>query len=226
MFTERGLTPYFICFLAMWSSVILIVKRLKLGMQQKTIAIAILPETEDFTLSVSTVDQLFERIGMVVDSPSHFVLFRRIHIALSNLRNLGRVTDVDAMLKSQAEHDESTMETSYSIIRGFVWAIPVLGFIGTVIGLSQAIGGFGEVVGNGGDINDITSSLSVVTAGLSTAFETTLLALVFALIIQLAMTFLKKSEEEFLDDCEEYCQKHIVNRLRIMPFEQEVHESA
>ena len=38
------------------------------------------------------------------------------------------------------------METSYSVINAFVWAIPVLGFIGTVLGLSQAIGQFGGVL--------------------------------------------------------------------------------
>lgn len=38
------------------------------------------------------------------------------------------------------------METSYALVQGFVWAIPVLGFIGTVVGLSQAIGGFTAVL--------------------------------------------------------------------------------
>ena len=31
------------------------------------------------------------------------------------------------------------MDTSYLMLSGFVWAIPVLGFIGTVLGLSDAI---------------------------------------------------------------------------------------
>ena len=113
------------------------------------------------------------------------------------------------------------METSYSLLRGFIWAIPVLGFIGTVLGLSQAIGGFGEVLGTNNDMSQITSSLKIVTSGLATAFETTLEALVAALAIQLLFTFLKKHEEEFLDDCAEYCHRHVVNRLRIMPYQQE-----
>jgi hypothetical protein len=60
-----------------------------------------------------------------------------------------------------------------------------------------------------------------VTAGLATAFETTLVALVAALFIQLALTGLKKSEEEFLDECGEYCLRHVVGRLRILPFDTE-----
>ena len=62
-------------------------------------------------------------------------------------------------------------------------------------------------------------ALRGVTGGLSTAFETTLHGLVAALAIQLTQTGLKKGEEEFLDDCSEYCSKQIVSRLRLMPFE-------
>jgi biopolymer transport protein ExbB/TolQ len=143
-------------------------------------------------------------------------------VALGNLKNLGRVSDVDDIFRSQADHEETSMETSYSLLRGFVWAIPVLGFIGTVIGLSQAVGGFGSVLGSATEISEISGSLKSVTAGLATAFETTLEALVAALIIQLLMTFLKKSEEEFLESCTDYCIRRVVSRLRTMPYEKEV----
>ena len=158
---------------------------------------------------------------MSVDEPKHFILFDRISIALSNLRNLGRVSDVEDILRSQAEHQESAMETSYSLVKGFIWAIPVLGFIGTVLGLSQAIGSFGLVLENTEDIHQISTALKSVTAGLAIAFETTLEALVAAMVLQLLLTFLKRSEEDFLDDCTEYCVRRIVSRLRIMPFERE-----
>jgi biopolymer transport protein ExbB/TolQ len=71
-------------------------------------------------------------------------------------------------------------------------------------------------------VDQLSSALRGVTAGLATAFETTLVALVAALGVQLVLTFLRKSEEEFLDNCSEYCTRHVVGRLRIMPFEAEV----
>jgi biopolymer transport protein ExbB/TolQ len=132
---------------------------------------------------------------------------------------LGRVGDVGEILKAQAESDEGASETSYSLVSGFIWAIPVLGFIGTVLGLSDAIGHFSTVLQQADDISQIKGSLQNVTSGLSTAFETTLVALVAALAIQLWLTFLKKSEQEFLDACSDYCTTQIVNHLRIMPFE-------
>ncbi len=219
MFLTRPFVPATICFLTGWSTAILFIKSRKLKLQRRALNYAIVPQDHDFVLSSSTVDQVTDRIHTTVDDPKHFVLFNRIMIALSNLRNLGRVGDVDEILRSQATHDESSMETSYAVVSVFVWAIPVLGFIGTVLGLSTAIGEFGSVLESSGDLSQIKGALQGVTSGLSTAFQTTLQALVAALGIQLSLAFLKKNEEEFLDDCSEYCVRHIVNRLRLMIYE-------
>lgn len=220
MFLDRGFTPYAMTFLFSWSLVIAFVKSRKLKFQRQTTFIQIVPPEMDFVLSVTTVDQVLDNVVLAVDDAKKFVLFNRVSTALSNLRNLGNISDVDEMLRSQADLDESSMETSYALIRGFIWAIPVLGFIGTVMGLSVAIGGFGDVLSKTSDPSALADSLKGVTGGLSTAFETTLLALMFALFLQLMVTFLHKGEEEFLDECSEYCQKNIVGKLRIMPFEQ------
>ena len=219
MFLDRGFTPYAMTLLFCWSLVIILIKWRKLKFQHRTLNIKVIPTNPDFVLSVSTVDQVLTQIMQSIDDPKRFVLFNRVFTALSNLRNLGRVSDVDEMLRSQAELDESSMETSYSLLRGFIWAIPVLGFIGTVMGLSVAIGGFGDVLSKTSDPAALADSLKGVTGDLSTAFETTLLALLFALVLQLLVTFLHKGEEEFLDSCAEYCQRNVVGKLRIMPFE-------
>jgi len=216
--TDRGPIQYVTVFATLWTAVMLLLKALKLSFQRKSLLVTVVPQQSDFVLSTSTVDDVFDNIYRTVDDPKHFVLFNRISVALSNLRNLGRVTDVDEILRSQAEHDESMMESSYSLLRGLIWAIPVLGFIGTVLGLSKAISGFGGVLGSTQEMDEITAGLQEVTSGLATAFDTTLVALVAALMLQMTATFLHKNEEEFLDSCSEYCQRQIVNRLRIMPF--------
>lgn len=219
MFTERGPTPYFIVFFSGFALSIIGVKTLKLNYQSKVLKFGIVPSDPDFVLSVATSHQITNTIQTLVDDVRQFILFNRIDVAISNLRNLGRVTDVDEILRSQAESDESIMETSYGLVRGLIWAIPVLGFVGTVLGLSHAIGGFGTVLSQSTDIKEITGSLQSVTAGLATAFETTLMALIAAVTLQFLATLLKKSEEEFLDDCSEFCQRSIVGKLRIMPFD-------
>ena len=217
MFTKRGPTPYAIVFLSGWSIAILFVKWQKLKFQRKALDYHVMPEDPAYVLSAATVEPVLTKVYQTVDDPRHFILFNRIVVALSNLRNLGRVTDVDEILRSQASQDESMVETSYSLIQAFVWAIPVLGFIGTVLGLSEAIGQFSGVLGGADDIDQISMALKGVTAGLATAFETTLEALVAALFIQLGITVLRKGEEEFLDDAMDYGLRYVVGRLRILP---------
>lgn len=218
-FTQRGFVPYAIVLFSAWALMIMLLKRSKIRLQRKTLAYSVLPDEPNFVLSAQTVDAVLRRIHELCDDPRHFVLFNRISIALANLRNLGRVSDLDEILNSHSQHDESSMETSYLMLQGLIWAIPVLGFIGTVEGLSAAVGGFGQVLTTTSDISQIKDALRDVTSGLSVAFETTLQGLLAALVIQLTSIWLKKDEEEFLDSCNEYCAKHIVGRLRLVPLD-------
>lgn len=218
LFLEQGPVPYFIVFFTAWSVAILFVKSRKLKYQKKALAYRVVPKDSDFILSARNADTVVDMMYNIADDPKKFLLFNRIEVALSNLKNLGQVRDVGDILINQADQDEATLETSYGLLKGFIWAIPVLGFIGTVLGLSSAIGGFGAVLESASDIEQIKSELMSVTSGLSMAFVTTLQALVAALCLQLVMTFLKTGEEHFLEESSEYCTKHIVNRLRTMPF--------
>lgn len=215
MFIQRGWTPYVIVFFALWSLTILMMKRSKLRFQRRSLTLTVIPDEIDFILSLSTVGRVMQRLYEVSDDPKSFVLLNRIYVGLSNVRNLGRVADLGEVLRTQAEHDESVMETSFNLIRGLVWAIPILGFIGTVSGLSLAIGGFGRVLSQTDDPSQLIEALKGVTGGLATAFETTLLALIAALLVQMAMTLQKKREEEFLDECADYCQREVLSRLRL-----------
>ena len=147
---------------------------------------------------------------------THFLLFRRVDMALSNLGNIGEVRDVGAVLESQADSDASSVDSSYTVIRSLIWTIPILGFIGTVVGLSQAIGSFTSVLNDaGGDSGSIKSKLGPVVAGLATAFETTLVALLAAVVIQLLSTWVFKREEALLDGITDFTNEHVLSRLKL-----------
>lgn len=211
--------PYVIVFLTAWSGAILFLKHRKLSLQRQALRHDVTPNDPSFILSSANVDHVVTRMYRICDDPRQFVLYSRILVALANLKNLGQIGDVDEILRSQADNDEAASETSYSVLGGFVWAIPVLGFIGTVMGLSGAMLEFTGVLSAGTDMEEIKTKLGDVVNNLGTAFETTLMALVAALLIQIAATFVKKSEQEFLDECSRYCIGRVVNKLRIMPYE-------
>lgn len=194
---------------------ILLLKAKKLQFQERALGLAAVPAEPEFVVTESTAATVLARIHSLVDHPRHFILLNRIDRALSNFKNMGQVNDVSAVLRAQAENDEDQIASSYTLLNGLVWAIPVLGFIGTVLGLSLAIGRFTMTIQAGGDITLIRSSLQGVTSGLATAFESTLVALTFTLFLQLGITFQQKREMTFLDQCNDYCHSHIVSKLRM-----------
>jgi biopolymer transport protein ExbB/TolQ len=194
---------------------ILMLKGKKLKFQERALQLSAVPTEPEFVLNETTAATVLNRIHSLVDHPRHFVLLNRIDRALSNFKNIGQVNDVSAILRAQAENDEDQVASSYTVVNGLVWAIPVLGFIGTVLGLSLAIGRFTTTLQAGGDLTLIRASLQGVTGGLATAFESTLVALTFTLILQLVITFQQKREMAFLDECNDYCHAHIVSKLRV-----------
>ena len=210
----RSSIPYYTVFLSCWSIAILIIKLCKLKNQRKVFELNILPEDPNFVLSPRTAREILDRIYEQVDQPSCYVLLDRIDLALGNLKNLGSVNAASECLNCQAGDDESYLSSSYTILKGFIWAIPVLGFIGTVIGLSGAVGGFGNVVAQGAEIEELKAALSGVTSGLAIAFETTLIALLLALVVQLMAKFVLSEEEAFLDECSAYCNRNIVAKIK------------
>ncbi len=211
---HRSTLPYYTVFLTGWSLAILFIKTRKLKTQRAAFGLKILPDDPNFVLSPRTAREILDRIYLQVDQPSRYTLLDRIDLALGNLKNLGSITAVSECLNTQAANDEEYLNSSYTVLKGFIWAIPVLGFIGTVVGLSTAVGGFGAVVAQGADIEELKGALGGVTGGLAVAFETTLIALVLALIVQLYAKFVLNEEELFLDECADYCNRNIVAKMK------------
>ncbi|HEX4119920.1 MAG TPA: MotA/TolQ/ExbB proton channel family protein [Verrucomicrobiae bacterium] len=216
--------PATLCFF--WGVMVSLLKIPKINLQRKALDLAAVPQNRDFVLNEATARTVLERMRGLVDDTRNFILLNRIDRALSNLHNIGGVSDVSAILKAQAENDENVVASSYAMIHAMIWSIPVLGFIGTVLGLSMAIGRFTSVlsVSQGAisaaeEMSRMKDHLREVTGGLSTAFETTLVGLGFALILHLLADLVQQRETDFLDECNDYCQAHVVSKLRTRPKE-------
>jgi biopolymer transport protein ExbB/TolQ len=210
------LMPALICLLFFWAITILFVKSRKLSYQRKALDLAAVPRATDFVLDRRTAAEVLKRVIKLVDSTSHFMLLNRIERALSNLRNIGNISEVSHILRTQAEYDEEQVGSSYKLVAGFVWAMPVLGFIGTVLGLSKAMMGFsGTLKAQGTTLEAQTAELMKTASGLSTAFDVTFVALLATLIVQLVMSHLQHQEARFLDECNNYCHANVVSKLRL-----------
>jgi len=82
----------------------------------------------------STCQQM---VGGEVESS---LLLRRIKGVLQQWLINPDMQSAEIILQEHVEHDDGTIQRAYSLVRLFVWTLPVLGLIGTVIGISLAVG--------------------------------------------------------------------------------------
>ena len=214
---NRCWTNWVVLLLTWWCLLMLYSKWTKTNIQRKALRVKdLIPRRGDFVLSPGTAGDVLRRVRAAADRPKDFLLFRRIDMALSNLDNLGEVRDVGMVLESQGDSDASSVDSSYTVIRALIWTIPILGFIGTVIGLSASIRAFTDVLNlSASDASSIKTKLQPVVGGLASEFETTLVALITAVVVQLLATWVFRREEILLDEVTDYCNEHVLSRLKL-----------
>lgn len=159
----------------------------------------------------------------------HSAIFRRVYRVLHHVRSVPRKEGVHELLDYQAQIDVKKLDASYTVLQVFLWAIPILGFIGTVLGIAEAVrefAGFIQTAEGAVQFNaQMRGALAGVTSGLGVAFNTTFLALVLAIPVMLLTSLLQKSEEELLLEIEEYCLGELLPRLSFVPAGEVVNES-
>jgi biopolymer transport protein ExbB/TolQ len=203
--TERGWTPYASIYLTIWSLLILNSKII-LIMKQRSL----IKKVNYRVKSQSSGDQLQNTIEKIKAGSLHYantLAGPRIAKALEHFLMSRNVMETGAILNEEHEAALDTMHISYAPIRVFLWTIPILGFIGTVMGVSDAIGEFGNFIKGGQtDITQIKSALTKVTSGLSVAFDTTYVALVLTVFLMIIASAVEKSEREQLDTLDKFCK--------------------
>lgn len=100
-----------------------------------------------------------------------------------------------------SENELARMQASYALPRYVVWAIPMWGLIGTVVGISESVSHFSRAMNEGGQSGGVAAALQqhlpMVTGGLASAFDATFVALLLSLPVMLLITWLEKEEESY-----------------------------
>ncbi len=103
---------------------------------------------------------------------TRFMRFLRRVLQRSNIEQF------DKDLQELAEEDANNQHDAYSIVRIICWAMPMLGFLGTVVGISQTLGSMDMQLLASGD----QAAMDSLTAGLYIAFDTTAIGLVLTIV--------------------------------------------
>jgi len=114
---------------------------------------------------------------------------RRLREALDFVVRTGSADDLENHLKYLSDLDAARASQGYGLVRFVIWAIPIMGFLGTVIGITEAIACLSPTQ---------LDNISGVVAGLGTAFDTTATALALSMILMFLQFVIDRSEQGLL----------------------------
>ena len=136
-------------------------------------------------------DLLLDQLDQAPAAWQNDYLVRRFRDALEYLRRSGTIKGLDEHLRYLADVDAGRQNAGYSFVRLVVWAIPILGFLGTVVGITMAIANLSPQA--------LEASLPKVTGGLGVAFDTTALALALSMVLMFVQHVVDRNETMLLN---------------------------
>jgi len=213
LFWDRGWVPFVTTFLMFWSLGILVLKWMHLRMQREAMLLDVLPTELSQEIGVDSIDSFIDHINELPGSSQESFLINRVVRGIEHFRVRQSASETVTMMESQSAIDANNVASSFSLLKVFVWSLPILGFIGTVIGVSGAVASLAGSLDAANDVSQLKGALNSVFDGLKTAFDTTLLALIMSMIVKIPASAMQKSEEDLLTSVDEYCNENLLRRL-------------
>ncbi len=134
------------------------------------------------------------------------LLPRALLAGLHRFHTTRDIQDVSNTIRDTCDTEADRMETELTIVRYIAWAIPSIGFLGTVRGIGTALGQAYQAVA--GDIVGVTQSLGV-------AFNSTFVALVVSILLMFLLNQLQLLQDRLVLDCQNYCDDRLLRRLQV-----------
>lgn len=133
------------------------------------------------------------------------LLPRTILVALKRFIATENIAAVATAIKDTCDSEADRLDSELAMIRYISWAIPSIGFIGTVRGIGEALGQAHKAVE--GDIIGVTNSLGV-------AFNSTFIALIISIFIMFFTHQLQLFQERHVQNTQDYCDENLLNHLK------------
>ena len=207
---ERGFTQFLVIYLACFVISLTIMKLIKLQQESLALRRSWVPQTVTFDNPRSR-DLLTLQNNLT--KQNQLLPIRCSRILGAYIQSGSRKVASELALDDSTFYLSAT-ETSYTFPRVLVWAIPLLGFIGTVIGISQAVNGFSSFLEQAGEIEQIKEGIGTVTSGLAVAFDTTLLALLLSVLVMIPLVLVERMESRLLLRIDIYINDFVLPRFK------------
>jgi biopolymer transport protein ExbB/TolQ len=162
--------------------------------------------TEGMSVLPEDTRELSRPLQALPDKDRESLLPRALLTALHRFRSTRNIQDTSDAVRSVCEGESERLDSELSMVRYIAWAIPSVGFIGTVRGIGEALGQAHKAVE--GDIAGVTASLGV-------AFNSTFIALILSIVLMFLLHQLQLQQERLVLNTQDYCDEHLLRHLQV-----------
>jgi biopolymer transport protein ExbB/TolQ len=178
----------------------LVLKLADVARQRRMVGEPLLPEIPAGGAEPSTAAELAAALPA-----DESYLARRLREALDLVVRTGSADGLEDHVKYLSDLDAARAAHGYGLVRFVIWAIPIMGFLGTVIGITVAIASLSPTQ---------LENISGVVAGLGTAFDTTATALALSMVLMFLQFLIDRSEQGLLAEVDEQAWAALAGRFQ------------
>ena len=195
------------CFiLALWVFAIMALKAKILVHERRLLGESLLEIKPGTSILPEDTRQYSRPLQSLPDEEREYLLPRALLTALQRFGSTKNIHIASSAVKEICETESDRLDSELSMVRYIIWAIPSIGFIGTVRGIGEALGQAHKAVE--GDIVGVTVSLGV-------AFNSTFIALIISIFIMFLIHQLQLMQERLVLDTQNYCDVNLIRHLQV-----------
>jgi len=195
------------CFVLMlWAMAIMAYKGVVASRERRQLRMNLISVAEGTRILPEDAREYARQVQELPEREQGHLLPRAVLSALHRFSATRNIQDVSATAHAVCDTESERLESELSMVRYIAWAIPSIGFLGTVRGIGEALGQAHKAVE--GDIAGVTQSLGV-------AFNSTFVALLISIVLMFLLHQLQLHQERLVLDTQTYLDRQLIRHLQV-----------
>jgi biopolymer transport protein ExbB/TolQ len=195
------------CFILMlWAMAIMSYKARQVTAERRMLNLPLLRVKEGSHILPEDTETFAQPLYQLPKEQQNFLVPRTLLAALQRFRTSHNIAASSAAVKENCDIESDRLDSELSMVRYIAWAIPSIGFIGTVRGIGNALGQAHLAIE--GDIAGVTANLGV-------AFNSTFVALMISIVVMFFSHQLQLMQERQVLDTQRYCDDKLLRHLSV-----------
>ncbi len=189
-----------------WALSIMGMKLVRTMRERKLLDRTLLPVTPGTSILPEDSREYARPLQALPEEEQRYLLPRVLLTALHRFGSTHSIQATSGTIKDLCDGEAERLESELTIVRYIVWAVPSIGFLGTVRGIGTALGQAHQAVS--GDIIGVTTSLGV-------AFNSTFVALLTSILLMFLLHQLSLMQDRLVLDSQAYADENLVRYLQV-----------